>query len=78
MILTFLRIQSFGVLEGDDVVWNNEKLSFDATNFKFFFGLPEVGKNLLWRPMDAHPTLFLNFYHKVKGFLKPQNVLTRS
>ena len=69
------------MLEGDKVMWNvdgkPEREPYDPKNAELFYGLSDVGKNFVWKRLDSDPTLFLNYYHKVKGFLKPLHVLTR-
>jgi hypothetical protein len=69
------------VLEKDQVVVQNNKEifqhPFQADEVMFFCGLPEMGKNLVWKFMDTDPSLFLNFYQKVKNFMRALQVVTR-
>jgi hypothetical protein len=72
--------KTFGVLDGDRVKWsgNDEPIREIYSSVKFFYGLPEISRNIVWKRMDVDPSLYLGYYHKVKGFLKPLHVLTRT
>lgn len=45
--------------------------------YRFFYGLPELGRNLVWKKMDQDPSLFLNAYHKSKKSMQPLVVVAR-
>ena len=77
--------QSYGTLEeGNIVLWDNngksvrdETLDID-TEVAFFYGLPEMGRNLVWKGITTDPSLSLSYYQKVKSFLKPVQAVLRS
>ena len=48
-----------------------------STEVAFFYGLPEVGHNLVWKLVTSDPSLSLSYYQKVKGFLKPVQAVLR-
>ena len=48
-----------------------------ATEVAFFYGVPELGQNLVWKDFDTDPSLHLNPFSKVKSFLKPFKLLAR-
>jgi hypothetical protein len=69
------------VLEDNgEVLWDNGRLvreRVEVDDVAFFYGLPDIGKNLVWRGVSSDPSLFLNYYQKVKSFLKPVQVVLR-
>ena len=73
--------ETFGALEAGHVFWEQggklKKRSFEKGQCLFFYGFPELGKNVVWKPIDTNPSLSLNFYHKAKNFLKASQILTR-
>ena len=76
----FFRNQIYGVLDGEKVVVNGQEFAAKVdvnTDVAFFYGLPEIGQNLVWKEISSDPSLFLSFYQKVKSFLKPLQVLLR-
>ena len=54
---------------------NRDKLH--KLDVKYFYGVPELGRNVMWKNFDADPSIFLNFYHKSKSGMKPLYVLRR-
>ena len=82
MVLTILK-QVHGVIEGDKVVWRKEgeifreKIDSKVGEVQYFYGVPELGHNVMWKDFDADPSIFLNFYHKSKSRMKPLHVLRR-
>jgi hypothetical protein len=71
------------VLDGSTVLWEDyggkqrqDKVNVD-TEVAFFYGLPDVGRNFVWKPINGDPSLALNYIEKVKSFLHPITILTR-
>ena len=68
-------------MQGSDVVWRkdgnyiSEPLS--QHEVEYFVGLPEIGKNYVWKDLDSDPTLFLNYFQKAKSSMQPISVLAR-
>ena len=70
------------MLDGNIVEWDNGKTyqrdTVDVdTEVAFFYGLPDVGRNFVWRPINTNPSLAVNYIDKVKSTLKSLTVLTR-
>ena len=77
-----LLLQAFGVLEEDNyVAWTIRgkpfRKQFSFGEFCFCYGTPELGRNLVWKPIDTDPSLCLNFYHKSKEFMQSVVVVLR-
>ena len=70
------------MLSGDEAEWDycgqpyKEKLDL-TTEVAFFYGLPEIGRNMVWKEVSSDPSLFLSYYQKVKSLLKPVQVVLR-
>lgn len=65
IILVLTDGQVYGVLQRDSVTWSNGKVEvYNDQVDQLFYGFPELGQNLIWKPMDDDPTTFLNFYEK--------------
>lgn len=59
----------YGVLQDNVLVYEMKgkiyrKPYLPSDEFKFFYGVPELGTNLVWKPTDTNPSLALNFYLK--------------
>lgn len=55
-------------------------MTYDPTinnNVQFFFGVQELGTNVVWRPMNPDPTLYLNYYNRTSNITKPAQLLIR-
>jgi hypothetical protein len=68
-------------LEGDEAVWTTDgktnRLPISSREVQFFVGLPEIGKNYVWKLLDSDPTLFLNYFQKAKSSLLPIQIFAR-
>lgn len=40
-------------------------------------GAPELGQNVVWKPLDINAAIFLNYYQKSKKFMQPLIILAR-
>ena len=72
--------QCYGILDGSTILCTKkvDVQAIDmATEVAFFYGLPEVGRNVVWRDITPDPTMFLSYYQKVKSYLKPVQVVLR-
>lgn len=69
------------MLEGVGVVWYKDNHRHvkprRANEVMFFYGAPELGKNMAWKKLDTEPTTHLNFYHKAKHFMSAQPIVMR-
>jgi len=62
-------------------MWKKEGEIYHASlktlEVQYFYGVPELGQNVMWKKFDADPSIFLNFFHKSKSGMKPLYVLRR-
>lgn len=70
------------MLQNGEIVWETDKIGdkpvpYDREIHQLFYGFQELGQNLVWKPMDDDPSLFLNFYEKASNYNKTVRVLTR-
>lgn len=76
-----LLIQVHGVYKKGRVIWKKNDIVKDEpyTNetMQLYYGLAGVGQNLVWKPIDEDPSLFLNFYEKASNFNKTSHIPVR-
>lgn len=50
---------------------------YDPTTMQLFYGVPELEQNLVWKPIDEDPSLFLNSYDQWSNTNKTTRILIR-
>ena len=70
-----------GLVKGNNVVWQKDGKFISELlsqhEVEYFVGLPEIGKNYVWKDLDSDPTLFLNYFQKAKSSMQPISILAR-
>jgi hypothetical protein len=70
-------VESNGEVVWEDLKGKEHRGHVDTTEVAFFYGVPELGQNLHWKPLDYNLSLPLSYLQKVKTFYKPQRVPMR-
>lgn len=50
---------------------------YNRKTMELFYGVTDLDQNLVWKPMDDDPSLFLNFNEKISNLNKVTHILTR-
>lgn len=61
----------YAVLRNGYVTWVKDEIRhqepYDSSYMQLFYGAPNIGQNLVWKPMSEDPSLFLSFLEKTSN-----------